>query len=139
MLRKLTATLLLSGAIVSAGCDNDVENAPGPSDPNPTTTDTFSGSINPNGAATHTFNVLANGDVTARITEITPDPAIKVGFVLGTWSGNNCQTVIFKDEAALGEALIGRVSGIGTLCVRVHDPNGKLTTALNYKVTVEHP
>jgi hypothetical protein len=139
MLRKFSATLLLAVAIAAAGCDNDIENAPGPTDPNPTVTETFTGSITPNGAATHQFVVLASGDVTARITEITPDPAITIGFVLGTWSGSSCQTVIFKDEVAQGEALIGRVTGQGVLCVRVHDPNGKLTAPLTYSLSVEHP
>lgn len=139
MLRKFSATLLLTAAVVAAGCDNDIENAPGPTEPNPTVTDTFTGTINTNGATTHQFVVLASGDVTARLVEITPDPAVKVGFVLGTWSGTNCQATIFKDEAAQGEALIGRVTGQGILCVRVHDPNGKLTAPLNYSLTVQHP
>jgi hypothetical protein len=139
MLRKLTATLLLAGALASAGCDNDVEDAPGPTEPNPTVTETFTGTVNPNGAATHTFVVTASGTVTARLASVTPDPAVTVGFVLGTWSGSSCQSVIFRDEAVQGEALIGNVTGIGTLCVRVHDPNGKLTGALTYSLTVEHP
>ena len=139
MLRKFSATLLLAAAIAAAGCDNEIENAPGPTEPNPTTTDTFTGTLNPNGAMTHQFTVVASGDVTARITEITPDPTIKVGFVLGTIAGTTCQSSVFKDEVLQGEALIARVSGPGTLCVRVHDPNGKLTAALNYSLTVEHP
>src|SRR5688500_2037653 len=139
MLRKFSATLLLAAAIAAAGCDNEVENAPGPTEPNPTTTDTFTGTLNPNGAMTHQFTVVASGDVTARITEITPDPTVKVGFVLGTVAGTTCQSSVFKDEVLQGEALIARVSGPGTLCVRVHDPNGYLTATLYFSLNVEHP
>ena len=139
MLRKFSATLLLAAAMFAAGCDNDVENAPGPTDPNPTVTETFTGTLNTNGAATHQFIVLASGDVTARISEITPDATIKVGFALGRVNGTICESIIAKDEAVQGEALIGRVTGQGILCVRVHDPNGKLTAALNYSLSVEHP
>ena len=139
MLRKFSAALLLATAVVAAGCDNDIENLPGPTDPNPTVTETFTGSLNTNGAVTHQFLVVASGDVTARLAEITPDSAVKVGFVLGTWSGSSCESKIAKDEASQGEALIGRVTGSGILCVRVHDPNGRLTAPLNYSMTVEHP
>lgn len=139
MLRKFSAILLFAAAIAAGGCDNDVENAPGPTEPNPTVTETFTGSLNTNGAVTHQFIVVASGDVTARLVEITPDPAVKVGFVLGTWNGSSCSSEIAKDEAAQGDALIGRVAGQGILCVRIHDPNGKLTAALNYSLTVEHP
>lgn len=139
MLRTLSGTLLLAGALLAAGCDNDVENATGPGTAAPTTTDTYSGTINRNGAATHTFTVAASGVVTATLTEVTPDPAIAIGFVLGTWNGTSCQAVLSKDDTVQGQALIGSVGGVGTLCVRVHDPNGKLNAALNYKVSVEHP
>jgi hypothetical protein len=139
MLRQFSATVLLAAALVAAGCDNEIENLPGPGDPNPTVTDTFTGTVNPNGAVTHTFVVSASGTVTARIAEITPDPAIAVGFVLGTMAGTTCSSSVAKDEALQGEALIATVTGVGVLCVRVHDPNGKLTAALNYRLTVEHP
>ena len=139
MLRQFSATVVLASAMLAAGCDNDLENLPGPSDPAPTVTETFTGTIDRNGAATHTFAIAANGDVTARLVEITPDPAVAVGFVLGSYAGTTCTTQLAKDEALQGDALIGRVSGIGVLCVRVHDPNGKLTAPLNYRMTVEHP
>ena len=139
MLRKFSATLLLAAATLAAGCDNDVENAPGLPTPNPTVTETFTGSLQTNGAVTHQFVVVASGEVTARLAEITPDSAVKVGFMLGTWNGAACASTIARDEAAQGDALIGRVTGQGVLCVRIHDPNGKLTAALNYSLTVQHP
>ena len=87
MHRKFLAIMLLAGALVTAGCDNEVENATGPAPPNPTTTDTFTGTINVNGAQTHTFPVVASGPVTLTLAEVLPDPAIAVGLTLGTWNG----------------------------------------------------
>ena len=139
MLRKLSGTVLLAGALFSAGCDNTIDNPTQPTNP-PTTTDSFTGTIDRNGASTHTFTVSLSGTITATLTEVTPDPAVKVGFALGTMNAaNTCQTVLSKEDAVQGHALIGNATGSGTLCVRVHDPNGTLTAPLTYKLSVEHP
>ena len=58
--------------------------------------------------------------------------------MLGTWNGTACATVIANDNAMQGNAVIGAVTGAGTLCVRIHDV-GKLTASLNYTLTVVHP
>ena len=138
MHRKFLAIMLLTGALVTAGCDNEVENATGPAPPNPTTTDTFTGTINVNGAQTHTFPVIASGPVTLTLAEVLPDPAIAVGLTLGTWNGTACASVIANDNAIQGNAVIGGVTGAGTLCARIHDV-GKLTASLDYRLTVVHP
>ena len=138
MHRKFLASMLLAGALVTAGCDNEVENATGPAPPNPTTTDTFTGTINVNGAQTHTFPVVASGPVTLTLSEVLPDPASIVGLTLGTWNGTSCATVIANDNAIQGNAVIGGVTGSGILCARIHDV-GKLTASLDYRLTVVHP
>jgi uncharacterized lipoprotein YajG len=138
MHRKLLATMLLAGALVAAGCDNEIENATTPAPPAPTTSDTFSGTINVNGAQTHTFAVVASGSVTVTLTEVLPDSTIAVGLMLGTWNGTACATVIANDNTLQGNAVIGLVSGAGVLCARIHDV-GKLTGPLEYKLTVVHP
>lgn len=138
MHRRFLATILLTGALVTAGCDNEIENATGPAPPNPTTTDTFTGTINVNGAQTHTFLVVASGPVTVTLAEVLPDPAIAVGLTLGTWNGTSCASVISNDNAVQGNAVIGGATGSGTLCARIHDV-GKLSAALDYRLTVVHP
>lgn len=138
MYRKFLATMLLAGALGAAGCDNTVEDATTPAPPAPTTTDTFTGTINVNGAQTHTFNVAASGTITAALTEVLPDATIAVGLLLGTWNGTSCSTVIANDNTIQGNAIVGVASGIGTLCARIHDV-GKLTAPLEYKLTVVHP
>ena len=139
MQRRFFGVLLLAATIGAAGCDNEVENATTPPPPAPTTTEVFTGTVNVNGAQTHTFNVLANGTVQATLTELgTTDTAITVGLTLGTWTGTSCATVIANDAARQGNTVIGSVTGVGTLCVRIHDV-GKMTGALTYTLTVEHP
>ena len=138
-MRKLTGTLLLAGALFASGCDNTVENAPGPTTPAPTVTDTFSGTLAVNGGVTHTFAVAGSGTVTATINEVTPDSTTALGFALGTWNGTSCQAVIAREDAVQGQSIVGNVTGVGTLCLRLNDPNGKLTASVNYRLSVEHP
>jgi hypothetical protein len=139
MQRAFLRTLFLVAAVAVAGCDNDVENQT-PTEPPPTTIETFEGTIGINGAMTHTFNVGVAGTVTATLAEVSPDPAIAVGFALGTWNATSsvCQLVIPNDNALQGQILTGSASGAGTLCARVYD-TGKLTAAIEYTISVEHP
>ena len=138
MYRKLYPAVVLAAALFAGGCDNEVENAPGPVAPSPTVTENFEGTINPNGAGNHTFSTVASGTVTVTLTEVTPDAALQVGLVLGTWNGVICQMSMAMDPAVQGNQILGVVSGPGSLCVRVHD-NGRLSAPLSYKVTVVHP
>jgi hypothetical protein len=139
MQRAFLRTFLLAAAVAFAGCDNDLEN-PTPTDPPPTTTETFQGTINANGAMTHTFNISVSGTVQATLTEVTPDPAIVVGFALGTWNASSaiCQVLIPNDNAVQGAILTGNATGAGTLCARIYD-TGRLTGAINYTISVTHP
>ena len=138
MYRKLYPALVVAAALSLAGCDNVVENAGGPTAPAPTVTENFEGTINVNGAQTHTFLTVAGGTITVLLSEVTPDATIPVGFVLGTWNGVVCQMSLAMDTAVQGNQLVGNVSGAGSLCVRVHD-TGRLTAPLNYKLAVTHP
>jgi hypothetical protein len=138
MRRTTYGILVLTATLLAGGCDNELENVPTTPEAPPTTTDTFTGSVNVNGASTHTFTVAASGTVSATLTELTPDPNIGVGFVMGVWNGASCQTSLSMDTAVQGNALTGNATGVGTLCVRVHD-TGRLTGSVNYTLTVVHP
>ena len=137
MRRTLCGIVLLTSALLVGGCDNDPDLPTTPTQPDPVT-DTFTGTININGAATHTFTVAAAGAVTTTLTSITPDAAIQVSFGLGTWNGTSCQLVMTKDDAVQGNALTALNSGAGTLCTRISDV-GKMTESLTYTITVVHP
>lgn len=138
MRRTFCGIVMLTSVLAVAGCDNDVDTTT-PTGPAPTITETFSGTIVVNGAATHTFTIAAAGLVSATLTEITPDATVLIGMALGTWNGANCQIVLPKDDAIQGFVLTGQVSGPGTLCARIYDPASRLTEALNYTITVVHP
>ncbi|MEO6213218.1 MAG: hypothetical protein ABIP65_06285 [Vicinamibacterales bacterium] len=137
-MRRTLSGILVLAAIMSSGCDNAIENATTPTTPAPTVTETFTGNINVNGAATHTFVITAAGTVTATVTEITPVNTVVVGFSLGTWNGSSCQAVISKDNAVQTNVLTGTAAGQGLLCTRLYDV-GKLTEAIGYTLTVVHP
>jgi hypothetical protein len=121
-----------------AGCDSDeIPTSPDP----PTVTETFSGSLNVNGATTHTFTTQAAGTVTATLTALEPAGSATVGFSVGTWNAlsNACQAVWAIDAAAVSAAFTGRTQTGGTnLCVRMYDP-GRITETISYTVEVVHP
>ena len=139
MQRAFWKSLLLAAVVAVGGCDNDPDQTP--TEPAPTVTETFTGTVAVNGASPHTFPVVAAGTVTATLTEITPDNTVAVGFALGTWNASSsiCQQVITNDNATQGQILTGNASGPGTLCVRLSDPGSKLTASAGYTVTVVHP
>lgn len=129
--------LLVLATLGLAACDNTPNDTVTPTTPTTTVTETFTGTINPNGAATHSFIVSAGGTVTATLTTITPEDSV-AGLSLGTWNGVICQVVLANDNAALGNVVTGTVSSLGTLCVRIND-TGKLTGATDYTITVVYP
>jgi len=67
--------------------------------------------------------------VTATLTKVDPDGSAVIGVSLGTWNGTSCQVILANDAATVGTGLLGTVSGVGTLCLRVYDANGVLTTS----------
>jgi hypothetical protein len=105
-----------------------------------TTTETFGAdqTLTVNGAVTHQFSTTGRGTVTATLTAVSPNSATVIGLSLGTWNGSSCQIVLANDQTAQGDGLIGQVSGVGNLCLRVYDP-GKLTAPVTYSVDVSHP
>ena len=138
--RSLRFVMPVIAVLALAACgDDDLFNAPtAPSGPAPTVTETFSGSINRNGAATHTFTTQASGTVTATLTTVTPDSELIVGFSVGTWNGTLCQIVLANDQAKQAAVVTGGVSALGSLCVRIYDV-GNITDPISYEITVVHP
>jgi hypothetical protein len=117
-----------------------------PTTPTPvTTTDTFTGSVNQNGAKTHQFSTVAAGQVVATLKTVGPDATKPIGFAIGTFStdatGNGiCQLVDAADIAIQGAVLTASASTAGKYCVRIYD-TGSVTAAtpFTYTITVVHP
>ena len=133
---KLVAVVLPLLLAVSA-CESEIDNIPTTPDP-VTVTETFSGSININGAATHTFFTTATGAVTATLTSLGDNPPAQVGFSVGTFAGANCSLIITNDKAVVTTVVTGVVTTLGgSLCVRIYDV-GSLTESVPYEIRVEH-
>jgi hypothetical protein len=137
--RIRTALLWLPAAFLAAGCDNGPTITPTPV--GPTVTQTFTGTIARNGASTHQFSSLARGTITATLTAVNPDSSLAIGMSLGTWNvtTSSCQIILANDAATVGTVVVGSVSGVGDLCLRVYDAKGVLTTSQDYSVDVVHP
>jgi hypothetical protein len=139
--RPLAVAPLFLAAGLTLGCGDDPPTAP----TDPTTpvavTETFTDSLNPNGARTFQFVAERAGSIIARLTSLTPDDTIAVGLSLGTWNGASCAIGIANENATVASTatapVIGSASGTGAFCVRIYD-NGKLTRSADFTITVEH-
>jgi len=138
MLRSVFRSVPLVVALaVMPACSDDTPSIPTTPTPDPVT-ETFSGSINPNGAATHTFAGSTAGSITATLTAVGPDDTTVLGFSLGLWNGSSCTTVTANDAASQNSILYGTLSTSAIACVRVYDV-GRLTENSTYEITVVHP
>jgi hypothetical protein len=143
MFRHIPRTLLAGGmlalALSAAACEDDSQPPTVPT-PNPPVTETFSGTVNQNGASTHDFAVAGSGSVTATLKTIGADNTLVVGFSLGNWNGTACSIVLAKDDSTGGTVLSGTMTASGNLCVRVYDVgNVPANAPAAYSVEIVHP
>jgi hypothetical protein len=134
---KLVA-LVLPLAMFAAACEGDLADIPTTPDP-VTVTETFSGTLTVNGAATHAFFTAATGAVTATLTSLGEEPPAMVGISLGTLSTTQvCSTLLSRDNAVVTTVVEGTVTTLGgSLCVRIYDV-GSLTASVPYEIRIEH-
>ena len=136
----LRFALLVPVLGVAAGCSGQIDQLPTTPDP-VITTETFSGTLNINGAQTHFVFLAATGTVTATLTSLGENPPSKVGFSLGTLAGTTCTSnpTLYNDSAVVTSTLSGSVQTLGgSLCARIYD-TGALTASVDYTFTVSHP
>lgn len=132
-----TFLIPLFAAVTLAGCgsDNPFDTPTTPTTPTEIT-ETFSGTLNVNGAVTHSFIVERAGQVSARLTALS-DGAATIGVSLGTWNGQSCAIILSNTNAVLNTTVIGTASSLGQFCVWLNDV-GKLTAGVDYSVEVIH-
>ena len=137
MFRFISTSALIFACIAATSCGDDSPPA-APVETPVQITETFTGTLNVNGAAMHTF-VTDKGpaQAVATIDSLSPDSAAVVSFIFGTWNGNNCQVILVKDDATTGSSLVGTASAVGSFCVRVSDI-GRLTAPTDYSIKVTH-
>jgi hypothetical protein len=146
MFRRIACgTLLCALAALAGACGSTTT----PTTPTPiAVTDTFTGTLLPSGANIHAFGTLTGGPVVAKLTTVGPDPAVTIGFSLGTFNSTlGVCTVILDNPAGLqGAVLNATASTTGAYCMRLYD-NGNIAAAatagtaqsFSYTVTVLHP
>jgi len=133
---KLVVVALPLVLAVSA-CESVLDTIPTTPDP-VAVTETFSGIVNINGAATHTFFTTATGEVTATLTSLGDTPPAQIGISLGTYAGTTCSLVLTNDKAVVTSVVSGVVTTLGgSLCVRIYDV-GSLTASVPYEIRVDH-
>jgi len=139
-MHRLIARLvpLIALLLVVSGCGNNSDEevvAPPP----PTLIETFTGTLNLNGATTYFFNVTGAGDMRAQLTTLSPDSTKPVGLSLGTWNGSICQITLTGDNSIQGSVVDGRASTVGSFCVRIYDAAGTVVDPQAYVIDVFHP
>jgi hypothetical protein len=149
LVRRIWLAVVLAGSVVAVPACNNNDSTNDGSTTSPTpfqTTETFNGTLQKNGAQSHSFTISASGTVTVTLTKLADSvdsnlPAPNVGISLGSWDGTACavQTGIFTDNASQGAQINGSVTGAGVLCTRIYDPNSNLNNPLSYTITVVHP
>ena len=136
MSRLISLSALIFACAVAAGCGDDDAAPTTPVETPIQISETFQGTINLNGAATHTFVADRAGQATATLTSLSPDSTAIVSFIFGTWNGQYCQVILVKDDATQAQNLVGNASQ-GAFCVRIADI-GRLTAPTDYTITVAH-
>ena len=135
MPRLMSVFTIVLACGLAAGCE---EAAPvAPDEPTPIqVSETFTGTLNVNGASMHTFLTERVGQAVATLDSLAPDSAASVSFIFGTWNGSYCQVIFVKDDATTLSQFVGTASA-GAFCVRVSDV-GRLTPPTDYSITVQH-
>ena len=135
----ILCALVLSVAGIGAACSGDINDFPTTPDP-VIVTETFTGTITVNGAATHNVFALATGSVIATLTSLGENAPSKVGFSMGTLATTGtCSAVLVNDSSVVNTSLTGTLTTLsGAVCVRVYDV-GALTEPVTYTFTVTHP
>ena len=136
MSRLISFSALIFACAVAAGCGDDPAPPTTPVETPVQINESFSGTINLNGAATHVFVADRAGQATATLSSLSPDSAAIVSFMFGTWNGQYCQVILVKDDATQAQNLVGNASQ-GSFCVRIADI-GRLTAPTDYTITVAH-
>jgi hypothetical protein len=140
-LSRISALALVLGlALGAAGCGDDATPTT-PTTPGSTTTETFTGTIATNGAASHVFTASGAGTVTLTLTSLTLEsggtPPV-IGISLGGVTSLACTAVVSRDGATQGDSISGTTGG-GTLCARIFDAFGIVSDPVTYTLTVVRP
>ena len=136
--RRVTYAVLTIALTLAASACDWFKNDSSPSEDTTTTSETFSGTLAPQGSNIYTFTVARSGTVKVTLTSVAPTATTPVGLGLGTPSGNACTLTSSTPSATAGTtAQISVTQSPGTYCIRVFD-SGSVSAAITFSVKVEH-
>jgi len=134
--------LIAASVMMVSACSNPLSDLFGsPTSPSTSTssTDTFNGTLAPNGSLVFTFSVATAGNVAITLTAVSPATTASLGLGVGPSSNGNCTIANSTSGAiAAGSPQLSAMENPGSYCVKVSDP-GNLVTTSTVTVTVAHP
>lgn len=115
----------------------------GISSPSNNQNDSFSGTVAPETGSTtapitHTFSVSKTGEMSARITSITPNNASLIGLALGNLVNGSCSVYSINNLTGLNRDVFISSVVKGNYCIQVFNGGG-IAAAQSYQLTVNHP
>jgi len=127
----------VAAILAAAGCGL-LESSTSPT-PTENPTETFSGTLAPQGTSMFTFTVTQAGSVSVTLTSLSSPSTAGVGLAIGTPSGTTtCTASSSTPNAVAGSAPQITVAGIpGPYCVKLYD-TGSLTAAATFTIHVTH-
>jgi hypothetical protein len=135
-MRHFVTSFMLLAATTLTGCSSSSDQPDTPTQPSPVAiVETFNGSLNVNGARTHSFPVDRSGQVTALVKALPQSATI--GVSLGTFNGSACAILISKTDSVLNSTVTGIAQSTGQFCVWLNDV-GRLTEGVDYTIEVTH-
>ena len=140
--RLFLSLLIAASVMITSACTNplgDLFNNPTSPSTNTSTTDTFNGTLAPNGSLVFTFSVATAGSVAVTLTAVSPATTGPLGLGVGPSSNGNCTIANSTSGAtAGGSSQLSATENPGNYCVKVSDA-GSLITTSTVTVTVMHP
>ena len=137
------AFAILTAAALTVACDNSGGSSSSTTTPTalPLVVETFTGTVDPQGSASHNFNVPQTGEVDVTLTAVGPPTTIFMGLGVGVPAADGaCQLLTNATTATQASTTpqLGGTASPGPLCVKIFDI-GNQTTTVNYTITVAHP
>lgn len=134
--------LPLSGCGDSATPTFPTVTTPTPTAVDPTTFESFTGTLGVNGAAFYSFEVAEYGSVNLTLQNVggvtgVPE-SIWVGLGVGVPDGTDCSTTASTGTQAGGGPHVSSALEPGTYCARIYDI-GNLAAPTPFNVLIEHP
>jgi hypothetical protein len=86
----------------------------------------------------HLFSASKTGELSVRLTALSPTPSAVVGVIYGQPSGGACGYLTSNDFVGLNRDVLQFQIQKGNYCIQVYD-SGYLAVSQNYTIQVSHP